>query len=96
MVWGQGSDTLVVQTRWDILGISLGGAPMWLCGVGVGFTERSVGRRIQVTYEALSADTITYMVLPKNKWITINYKYSKIQQEAMRSLGELIPTLIWT
>ena len=50
MVWDKGLDPLVVPTRWDLLGVALGGAPVWLCGAGVGFTERSAGRRLCVTY----------------------------------------------
>ena len=34
MVWDKGLDPLVVPTRWDLLGVALGGALVWLCGVG--------------------------------------------------------------
>ena len=34
MVWGGGSDLLVVLTRWDLLGVVLGRAPVWLCSGG--------------------------------------------------------------
>ena len=51
MVWYGGLEPLIVPTRWALLGVSLGGAPMWPCGAGIGFTERSAGRRIHVTYK---------------------------------------------
>ena len=38
-------------TMWDLLGVSLGGAPVWLCSAGVGFTERSIGRHLRITYK---------------------------------------------
>ena len=50
MVCDRVSDTLVVPTRWDLLGVALGRAPVWPCGKGVGFTERSSRRRLRVTY----------------------------------------------
>ena len=42
MVWDGGLEPLVVLTRWALLGVALSRAPVWLCGAGVGFTERSV------------------------------------------------------
>ena len=45
MVWDGGSEPLVVPARRALLGVSLGGAPVWPCGGGGGFTEKSVGRR---------------------------------------------------
>ena len=50
MVWDRGSDTLVEPTRWDLLGVALGRAPVWPCGKGVGFTEKSSRKRLCVTY----------------------------------------------
>ena len=45
MVWDGGLESPVVPTRWDLRGVALGGAPVWLCGGGgVGFTEEIVGR----------------------------------------------------
>ena len=44
MVWDGGSKPLVVPTRWDLLGVALGGAPVWPSSGGVGFTEKSVVR----------------------------------------------------
>ena len=29
MVWDGGSEPLVVPTRWALLGVALGGAPVW-------------------------------------------------------------------
>ena len=43
--WDGGSEPPVVPTRWALLGVALGGAPVGLCGGGAGFTEGSVGRR---------------------------------------------------
>ena len=37
--------------------VAIGGAPVWTCGTGVGFTERSVGRRLHVTYEGCYVTT---------------------------------------
>ena len=51
MVWYRGSEPPVDPTKWDLLGIALGGAPVWTCGAGVHFTKRSVGRRLRVTYK---------------------------------------------
>ena len=34
VVWDGGSDPPVVPTRWALLGVSLGGAPVWPCGGG--------------------------------------------------------------
>ena len=51
MVWDGGWEPLVVPKRWTLLGVSLGRAPVWPCGAGVGFTERSARRRLRVTYE---------------------------------------------
>ena len=45
VVWDGGSEPPVVPTRWALLEVALGGAPVWPCGGGVGFTEGSVGRR---------------------------------------------------
>ena len=45
MVWDGESELPVVPTRWALLGVALGGAPVWPCGGGAGFTEESVGRR---------------------------------------------------
>ena len=45
MVWDGGSEPLVVQTRWALLGVALGGAPVWPSSGGAGFTEKSVVRR---------------------------------------------------
>ena len=45
VVWDEGSDPPVVPTRWDLLGVALGGALVWPCGGGAGFTKGSVGRR---------------------------------------------------
>ena len=50
MVWDGGSEPLVVPTRWDLLRVALGRAPVWPCGTGVGFTESISGRRLRVTY----------------------------------------------
>ena len=44
MVWDGGSKPLVVPTRWALLGVALGGAPVWPSSGGVGFTEKSVVR----------------------------------------------------
>ena len=49
MVWDVGLEPLVVPTRWALLRVALGRAPVWTCGAGVGFTERIVGRRLRVT-----------------------------------------------
>ena len=45
MVWDGGLEPPVVLTRWDLLGVALGGAPVWPCDGGAGFTEGSVRRR---------------------------------------------------
>ena len=45
MVWDGRLEPLVVPTRRALLGVALGGAPVWPCSGGEGFTERSVGRR---------------------------------------------------
>ena len=45
MVWDGESEPPVVLTRWALLGVTLGGAPVWPCSGGEGFTEESVGRR---------------------------------------------------
>ena len=45
MVWDGESEPPVVPTIWALLGVSLGGAPVWPCGEGSGFTEESFGRR---------------------------------------------------
>ena len=45
MVWDGGSKPLVVPTRWALLKVALGGAPVWSSSGGVGFTEKSVVRR---------------------------------------------------
>ena len=45
MVWDRESEPPVVLTRWDLLRFFLGGAPVWPCGGGAGFTEESVRRR---------------------------------------------------
>ena len=45
MVWYRKLELPVVPTRWAILGVALGGAPVWPCGGGAGLTEESVGRR---------------------------------------------------
>ena len=45
MVWDGGSKPLVVPTRWALIGVALGGAPVWPSSGGVGFTEKSVVRR---------------------------------------------------
>ena len=45
MVRDGGSEPLVVPTRRALLGVALGGAPVWPCGGGEGFTEKSIGRR---------------------------------------------------
>ena len=45
MVWDGGSKPLVVPTRWALLGVALGGAPVWPSSGGVGFTEKSVVMR---------------------------------------------------
>ena len=42
MVWDGGSEPLVVPTRWALLGVTLGRAPVWPSSGGVGFTEKSV------------------------------------------------------
>ena len=34
MVWGGELEPIVVLTRWDLLGVTLVGAMVWLCGVG--------------------------------------------------------------
>ena len=34
MVWDGGSEPPVVPTRWALLGVALGGAPVWPCGGG--------------------------------------------------------------
>ena len=41
MVRDGGSETLVVPTRWDLLGVALGRVPVRPCGTGVGFMDRS-------------------------------------------------------
>ena len=53
MMWDGGMETLVVTARWALLGVALGGEPVWPCGTGVGFTERSVRSRFLVIYEAM-------------------------------------------
>ena len=45
MVWDGGSKPLVVPTRWALLEVTLGGAPVCPSSGGVGFTEKSVVRR---------------------------------------------------
>ena len=45
MAWDRGSEPLVVPTRWALLMVALGGAPVWPSSGGVGFTEKSVVRR---------------------------------------------------
>ena len=45
MVWDRESEPPVFPTRWDLLGVALGGALVWPYGRGAGFTEESVGRR---------------------------------------------------
>ena len=50
MVWYGGLDLCLVQTSWALLGVALGGPPVWPCGVRVGSTEESIGRRLRVTY----------------------------------------------
>ena len=45
MVWDVGLEPLVVPKRWALLGVALGGAPVWPSSGGVGFTEKSVVRR---------------------------------------------------
>ena len=45
MVWDGGSEPLVVPTRWALLGVALGGAPVWPSSGGAGFTEKSIVRR---------------------------------------------------
>ena len=45
MVWDRESEPPVVPTRWDLLEVALGGAPVWPCSGGAGFTEEIVGRR---------------------------------------------------
>ena len=45
MVWDGGLKPLEVLTRWALLGVALGGAPVWSSSWGVGFTEKSVVRR---------------------------------------------------
>ena len=45
MVWNGGSKPLVFPTRWALLGVALGGAPVWPSSGGLGFTEKSVVRR---------------------------------------------------
>ena len=45
MVWDGGLEPLVVPTRWALLGVALGGAPVWPSSGGVGFTEKSFVRR---------------------------------------------------
>ena len=51
MAWDGVSEPLVVPTRWDFLGVTLSRVPVWPCGVGLGFTERIVGRCLRVTYQ---------------------------------------------
>ena len=51
MVWDRGSEPLVVPTRWALLRVALGGAPVGPCSAAVGFTERSVGKSLRVTYD---------------------------------------------
>ena len=46
MVWEGESEPPVVPTRWALLGVALGGAPVWPCGGEAGFTEESVGGRL--------------------------------------------------
>ena len=50
---GRRPDPLVVPKRWYLLVVALDGAPVRPFSVGVGFTERSVGRRLSVTYEGV-------------------------------------------
>ena len=45
MVWDGGSGPLVVPTRRALIGVALGGAPVWPCGGEESFTEKSVRRR---------------------------------------------------
>ena len=51
MVWDVGLEPRVIPTSWALLGVALGGLPVRTCGAGVGFTKKSVGRRLRVTYE---------------------------------------------
>ena len=44
MVQDGDSETPVVPTRWALLRVALGGAPVWPCSGGAGFTEERVGR----------------------------------------------------
>ena len=39
MVWDGGLEPLVVLTRWDILGVALGGDPVWPSSGGVRLHE---------------------------------------------------------
>ena len=61
MVWDRGLEPLVVPTRWALLGVALGGPPVWPCGAGVGFTERSVRRCLRVTYERSNRSCMWYL-----------------------------------
>ena len=45
MVWDVDSEPPVFLKRWALLGVALGGAPVWPCGGEAGFTEENVGRR---------------------------------------------------
>ena len=45
MVWDGRSKPLVVPTRWALIRVALGGAPVWPCSGGEGFTEESAKRR---------------------------------------------------
>ena len=70
MVWDRGSEPLVFPTRWDLLGVALGGALVWTCGTGVGFTERSVGRRLRVTYEGFLMYRVIWIVIRTDMCMT--------------------------
>ena len=55
MVWDGGLEPLVVPTRWALLRVALGRAPVWSCSSGVVSTDSRVGRRLRVTYEKVNS-----------------------------------------
>ena len=56
MVWYLVTHPLVFPTRWTLLVVTLGGAPMCLCGAGVGIMERSYLDALKMA----SSQTIPY------------------------------------
>ena len=62
MVWYRGSDPFVVWTRWVLLRVTLGEAPVCMYIAGVGFTERSVGFCLHVTYEQVRTCVVRSLI----------------------------------